>query len=205
MTELGYAVVTANELVETMMIIIFWYALSKSSFYHTYIEGKINWKNSLVMAVTFGILGIMATEYFKAPMGSGNVSIRDLPVMLAGMLGGPVAGIGAGLIAAFDRFFISSGHITALPCSVSTIISSLIGVCAWYFSEKRFPDIPYACMAIVAAEVIHLALIWTISSSVTVGHTVVQDIGVMEVLFNFIGMVAFVYFYHRMVPQEKEV
>jgi LytS/YehU family sensor histidine kinase len=44
---------------------------------------------------------------------------------MGGLLGGPLVGLGAGLIGGIHRYFI--GGFTAIPCAVGTISSGLIG------------------------------------------------------------------------------
>lgn len=61
-----------------------------------------------------------------ASSGSGAIAnIRDLGPMLAGLVGGPVIGLGAGAIGGIHRYFLSG--FTAIPCALATVIAGLGG------------------------------------------------------------------------------
>jgi sigma-B regulation protein RsbU (phosphoserine phosphatase) len=187
-----YAMLVVNLAIEIVMILVFWYALSKSHWYKIQSDKKSTLASELVMAAMFGFLGILATEYFCIDYNTAKVNIRDVPVMIAGMLGGPVAGIGAGLIAGGERFL--SGGITAVPCSISTMLSAIIGSALWYFSGKRFPDVSAAGLGMVFLEVIDQACVWFLTEDGQ-GPDMVRDLAFVMIFINTIGIIAFAYVY----------
>lgn len=94
---------------------------------------KLSVPNQLLAAVLFGFVSILAT-YTGIETGGAIVNTRVIGVLSAGLLGGPVIGIGAALIGGIHRYFYEAGQLTAAACAVSTMAEGMIGVvCSKYF------------------------------------------------------------------------
>ena len=76
------------------------------------------------LVLIFAALSIYGT-FRGFDIDGAILNFRDLAPIIAGLIGGPVAGVAAGLISAIFRY--SLGGWTALPCSVATIAAGLIG------------------------------------------------------------------------------
>ena len=66
-------------------------------------------------------------------------NIRGIGAMLGGLLGGPIVGVGAGLIGGIHRY--SLGGFTALACAVGTTTSGLIG--GFFYKKYRSNEINF--------------------------------------------------------------
>ncbi|XHH08925.1 MAG: LytS/YhcK type 5TM receptor domain-containing protein [Candidatus Bathyarchaeia archaeon] len=96
---------------------------------------KLQSKNSNIFKVAagllFGLLAIFATlTGVKLPDGI-TINVRELAVIIAGVAGGPVSGLLAGLIGGLHRFTL--GGVSALPCTIATI---LVGIISGLVSAK---------------------------------------------------------------------
>ncbi|MGE5604211.1 MAG: LytS/YhcK type 5TM receptor domain-containing protein, partial [Bacteroidota bacterium] len=111
-----------KDMLSNMSIIIFTaYFLSKLTIFKNLVAGeKYSLGDKLVLAVIFGLIGILAT-YTGTPVNGAIANSRIIGVFVGGLYGGPIVGIGAGLIAAFHRWAVDIGGFTAVACALSTI------------------------------------------------------------------------------------
>ncbi len=128
------------------------YIITRSSFYNDILEGKIGWKNQILLMVVFGIFSIYGTlSGFEIRGAIANT--RDLGPTLGGLIAGPLVGIGAGLIGAVHRY--SLGGFTQLSCSVATVTAGLIGGLVYLFMRRRFVGVIGSVFVAVLVEVVH--------------------------------------------------
>ncbi len=104
----------------------------------------------------FGAFSIFGTYTGIELPGGAISSIRDLGPMVAGLVAGPVVGLGAGLIGGIQRYFL--GGFTAVPCGLATVLAGLIGGIVYLINKKKLVGIFFAIFAAVFVEVIHGAL-----------------------------------------------
>ncbi len=107
---------------QACLVIIVFYLLFQIKFFRRMLDGKLNLLDQLILAVIFGALAVYGT-YSGVQTSGAIANIRNLGPMIAGFLGGPLAGLGAGLIGGVHRYFI--GGFTAVPCALGTTISGL--------------------------------------------------------------------------------
>jgi len=98
------------------------------------IEGNKSKKNLLICMVIFSILGIITSQNIF--LVDELVNIRRAIIVIGFMFGGPIVGIPSAIIAGLYRY--SLGGITALPCSIATILSGLVGSMVYILNHNRF-------------------------------------------------------------------
>ena len=101
------------------------------------LNGKFTRKNQMTCLIIFTMIGLFAS-YVHMNINDTPANIRCLVVMISGLFGGPVVGIPVGIISGAYRFTL--GGITALPCSISTVISGIIGSLFFLWNDKKFPN-----------------------------------------------------------------
>jgi len=107
---------------QACLVIVVFYLLFQIKFFRRMLEGKPNLLDQLILAIIFGALAVYGT-YSGVQTSGAIANIRNLGPMIGGFLGGPWAGLGAGLIGGVHRYFI--GGFTAVPCALGTITSGL--------------------------------------------------------------------------------
>lgn len=128
------------------------------------ILGKLKdkkWLKALFFGAIGGLFGIYATVAgYKMDTGA-VVSIRDVGAMMAGFLGGPWAGLLAGVIAGLHRLLIGLPDVTlgtSIPCSISTLLIGIIsGLLSKKFSTWKHKPL-WALIIGALAEVLHLTI-----------------------------------------------
>jgi len=193
--DLSNDVIAILYILATMMIVLlFACALSKTKFFNVIENRKMNYVNCGIILVSFGILSIVATK-MSASYDGAFINIRDLPVMIAGLIGGPIAGVGAGLIGGIERYL--EGGTVAVPCMIGTILSGIVGGIVWTLAGKKFPKIWMAAIAMLAVECIHMLLVAYVSTSIA------KNIAAPMIIFNVLGIILFGYLYHKYLVSEK--
>jgi phosphoserine phosphatase RsbU/P len=106
---------------------------------------------------------------------SGAIAnIRDLGPMIAGLVGGPVVGVGAGLIGGVHRYFM--GGFVAFPCSLATVIAGLAGGLIYTLMKGKFPRIWQVMLFTVCMELVHMGLTLAIARPFDQALGVVKDV-----------------------------
>lgn len=109
-------------LAQACLVTVVFYLLFQIRFFQRMLDGKPNLLDQLILAVIFGALAVYGT-YSGVQTSGAIANIRNLGPMVGGFLGGPLAGLGAGLIGGIHRYFM--GGFTAVPCALGTITSGL--------------------------------------------------------------------------------
>lgn len=108
------------------IIVLIAFFISRSKNIKSFIlKDKMSMKQQIIIAIFFGILGIIGT-YSGIPINDAIANSRSIGVIVAGIFGGPLAGIIAGLIAGIHRALIPIGRFTAIACGISTVIGGII-------------------------------------------------------------------------------
>lgn len=146
--------------------------------------------DKIVFSILFGIIGILAT-YTGISVNGAIVNTRVIGVITGGILGGPVVGLFAGIIAGFHRIAFDFGGFTSLSCGISTIVAGLIGGMMY----MRIRNSRHQNMLIFAttfvAEVVQMALIVLIAQPQAAAIELVQIIGIPMILLNSFGIIIF--------------
>jgi two-component system, LytTR family, sensor histidine kinase LytS len=140
----------------------------------------------LFPVMVLGGLGIIGT-YTGVPIQGALANARMVPVFIGGLLGGPVVGVLAGLIAGFHRWAFDIGGFTAVSCMVSTIAE---GAMAGFLS-RRFYNSPrkslFALLSAAAAEGTQMLIILATAHPFADAVSLVSIISIPMITANSIG------------------
>jgi two-component system sensor histidine kinase LytS len=145
-----------------------------------------NTRDLLFPILVLGILGTVGT-YTGVPIQGALANARMVPVFVGGLLGGPVVGIFAGLIAGIHRWGIDVGGFTAISCMLSTIAE---GALAGFLSPLFYRSVRkplFALGAAAAAEVMQMVLILMTARPFPDAVNLVKVIGIPMIAANAIG------------------
>ncbi len=174
------------------MILVFAFIFSRVPFFRSYLlSARRRLSGTLSFIVFFSLLGVLGT-YTGIPVRGALANSRIIGVFVAGLLGGPIVGIGAGAVAGFHRWAIDVGGFTAFACMISTIAeSALAGFLsdAFYRSKNKWR---FAMLAGAAAEVLQMALIIAIARPIEEAFTLVELIGFPMIVANGFGIGMFI-------------
>ena len=148
-------------------------------------------KEKMEVAVLLGGIGIVST-YMGVNIHGAIANTRVIGVMSAGLIGGPVTGTVAGLIAGIHRYLIDVGGFTSVACMVSTIIGGMTGGLFYHHLRRiRF----YHCeifFITVFEEILQMVIILLFTKPFADALYLVKTIFVPMVLINSTGVVLFI-------------
>lgn len=144
-------------------------------------------KNQLVCLIVFLLVGLFAS-YCRVTVNGTPANIRCLIVMIGGLFGGPVVGIPVGIIAGAYRYTL--GGVTALPCSISTVICGIIGSLIFIWNDKKFPSILESTILIVLFVGFEMLLIVFLTPE-DISFPFIRNIYPLMLFGSIIGMVLF--------------
>jgi sigma-B regulation protein RsbU (phosphoserine phosphatase) len=176
------------------------YLLSRTPTFRSLVSGTLTWKNQVFLILVFGAISIYGT-YGTITILGAPVNVRDLGPMVAGLLGGPVAGAGAGLIGAFYRS--GMGGFTVLPCCLATVIAGLLGGLLWLFNGRKFIGIWNAVLFAGGMEVLHMGLVLLLAEPRSLAESLVAQISIPMILANAGGMFIFSFIITNLIEEQR--
>lgn len=114
--------------------LIFMIVAMQTRIFKAVVRGEKSRRNLIYCAIIFSVLGILASMSIFIDKSPANV--RTMTILIGSMLGGPVVGIPSAIVAGLFR--LSLGGVTAVPCSISTILCGFIGSAVYILNGRRF-------------------------------------------------------------------
>ena len=170
------------------VIIVVAYLLTRARFFEEILEGRLTVRTQAILILVFGALSIYGTAGGFEIQGA-IINIRDLGPMVGGLLGGPVVGVGAGLIGAAYRG--SLGGFTVVPCTVATVLAGFLGGLVWLANHRRFPGLVVAVTFAILMEGFHMLLTLVLARPFDQAVAVVSAVALPMILANAVGMCIF--------------
>ncbi len=139
-----------------VFIYVFMEIVTKLDSVQRVIFKKARRNDYIIFILIFGFFSIFGT-YLGIPERSGAITnIRDLAPMVAGFVAGPYVGVAVGLIGGIHRFFL--GGISAVPCSLATVLAGLLAGLVHHFRNGKLPGIISGMLYAAGIEILHGAL-----------------------------------------------
>lgn len=188
------------------LIIIFAFFISKTAFFKNYIiKAKSSLSENIFFAVLWGILGISMTM-LGTPVSGGIANSRTIPIVLSGLLGGPLVGGISGLIAGVHRaFFVHTGELTAISCGISTLLGGLIGGYAKKFVDRKNNKWMYGLFVGLAVELLQMAIILMIARPYSEALNLVKIIFIPMTFLNAAGISMFLLFIEQILDEHENI
>ena len=182
------------------VVVVSAYVVTRTGVFREALKGKVTWKSGLFMVLFFGLLSIFGTYSGLEIMGA-KVNVRDLGPMIAGLIGGPFVGVGAGLIGGLQRY--SLGGITVIPCSISTILAGLFGGMINLSVGRRFVGLKGAVLFAILMEGFHMLLSLIIVQPWETAWAIISSVAIPMIFANALGMAAFAFIVGNYVHEEE--
>ncbi len=111
---------------------------------------------TFVLLLVFGLLSIYGT-LSAVTVEDAFCNVRDLAPLLGGFLGGPIVGIGAGIVGGLFR--LTAGGPTMIPCSISCLLAGAVGSAVYVFNKGKVvsPLMGFAIAGLI--ECVHMLLV----------------------------------------------
>ncbi len=173
-------------LVEKICVVtIVAYLITRTKYLNNVLDKQPGFWDRLILILAFGGFSIYGT-YSGIKIFGAIANIRDLGPMIAGLIGGPFIGLGAGLIGGIHRYFL--GGFTDIPCSLATITSGLLGGLIYKLKKKEFIGILWAVLFAIFMESFHMLLALLIAKPFADALQLVKKVSLPMIIANGIGV-----------------
>lgn len=142
--------------------------------------------DQLALMLFFGAFGIFGT-YDGDPIQGVIANLRAISMILAGLIGGPVVGTGAGLIAGGHRFLMDIHGFSSLPCGLGTFLEGLVAGLVSMRMKNNALNWRVAALLGVVGESVHMGLVLIMSQPYDTALGVVRLIGIPMIILNATG------------------
>ncbi len=151
----------------------------------------------ILVAVRFGLLSIYASASAITVDGA-LCNCRNLAPLYAGLVSGPIGGIGAALIGGLFRYFVYGGA-SALPCMLACFLAGVIGSVAHLVIKKKYRYNLITGLGLsVLTEGCHMLLLLAVGLTEVAGK-----IALPMIAANILGMAFCLYIYKHFAKNEK--
>ncbi|EGO62712.1 LytS/YhcK type 5TM receptor domain-containing protein [Acetonema longum] len=188
---ISYSYMTQYLWMALSLILIFVFILNKTQIlHHAMRRYNTSTRGKLFLAAIFGFLGMLGT-YFGITVQEGIANTRAVGVIVGGLIGGPVVGIGSGIIAGLHRFLAGSGVSAAASGSITVLQGILSGMIHVRMKPKK-EQWRYALAVGIILESLHMLLLMILVEDKERVANLVINIAPAMMLTNPIGIAAFI-------------
>lgn len=188
------------------LLLIIAFVMTRTPGFNSLLYRKYSVKMSLVHAGVFGVFGMVSSMIgivmsedgmlshtlvgFPVAEGEFVVSLSLVAIVIAGLLGGPTLGFGAGVIAGAHLFLL--GGVGAMANAIVNPITGLLaGLTARFFSNERVISPLKALFIGVFPPVLHMQLLLIMIPDKGEMIAIVDTIGLPLVLTNSAAIAIF--------------
>lgn len=188
------------------IIIVVAFLLSQLRSFRQIIQHKHDLKDKLKLIILFGSFGIISNYTGIEVLGSqisevgwrssidpeaAIANTRVLGVVIGGLIGGPIVGIGTGLISSIHRYFL--GGFTAFACSFSTIIAGIVAGFLGAHRKKKGKNISVSFAVAIGMfmESLEMVIILLLAKPFDLSLELVKLISFPMIVINGLGMMLF--------------
>lgn len=186
---------------KTCVIIVIAYIVSRIKYFQEILDGKFTFKNQIIIILLFGIISIFGS-YSGIDIFGAIANVRDLGPMIAGLIGGPIVGLGAGLIGGLYRYFFLGGP-TTLACSIATILAGLFAGIVFMINGRKFIGIFGAVVFAVLIEMFHMLLALILVQPYSQALAIVEEVSVPMIFANALGILVFSFIISNLIRERK--
>lgn len=187
------------------LLLVIAFVMTRTPGFRSLLYREYNAKMALVHACVFGVFGITGTVAGVIMSGDSIVihnfvwiveadqqvvSLSLVAIVIAGLLGGPMVGLGAGMIAGVHLLLLGGVGWLANGL-VNPLTGLLAGLTARFFSQERVISPLKALFIGVFPPVLHMQLLLILHPQVSDAVTIVDTIGLPLVLSNCIAIAIF--------------
>lgn len=183
------------------IIIVFAYIVTRARFFTAILDKQFSFRNQIILILLFGALSIFGT-YGGIKLPSGAIAnIRDFSPMVAGLVGGPIIGLGAGLIGGIHRYFL--GGLTCIPCALATVIAGLMGGVIYKLRKGEFALVWQATLFAALMESFHMGLVLLMARPYAEALAVVKEVSLPMIGANTMGVAIFAWIIRNLIIERR--
>jgi LytS/YehU family sensor histidine kinase len=158
--------------------------------------------DQLILILIFGFFSGVG-NYLSIPVMGSLAHTRIVGVVAGGLLGGPVVGVGAGIIGAIPRYFM--GGDVALTAMAANVVIGLISGMFWLKHGARNIDLKVALLSAVTAELILKTMVIMLTPSLEYALQLERAIAAPTIIATCFGVALFIYIVRDVFKEQEKV
>nr|QNO55613.1 hypothetical protein JLLEDACL_00012 [Methanosarcinales archaeon ANME-1 ERB7] len=182
------------------VIVVIAYLITRTKYFREILDKKFTLKNRAILILIFGAVSIFGT-YSGIEVFGAIANVRDLAPMIAGLIGGPVIGLGAGLIGGIHRYFLEG--FTCVPCSLATVLAGLFGGSLYLLRKGKFIGVLGAVLFAALMESFHMTLTLLLARPYSEAVMVVEEVSIPMIFSNSLGMFIFAFIISNLIKERE--
>lgn len=179
------------------------FLMTRSQVFRRFLRSQITQRETLTLILIFGVFSTAGT-YSGISIHGALANTRAIGAVSAGLLGGPLVGLGAGIIAGLHRYLVYGGF-TGLACAVSTIMEGLLGGLVYRLSRDKASDWRVGIGVGMIAEVLQMVIILLLARPFDEAWDLVKIIAVPMMVVNGLGVGLFLVIVKSVYMEEEQI
>ncbi|PGS52949.1 sensor histidine kinase [Bacillus sp. AFS041924] len=200
------------------ILVILAFLLSRMKSFRQIIQNEHSFSAKMILTFIFGAFGIISNytgvhiyhESIMSPSWHFNVAnnnaianTRIMGVAIGGLIGGPIVGLGVGLIAGLHR--LTLGGFTAYACAVSTIVAGIVtGLLRKRFGIQKNTSLWSIVSIGIFMECAQMGIILLIAKPFSAALHLVEVIALPMILINGLGTLIFILIIQNILQEEEK-
>lgn len=179
------------------------FLMTRSRIFRRFLRSQITQRETLTLVLIFGAFSAAGT-YSGISINGALANTRALGAVSAGLLGGPLVGFGAGLIAGLHRYLVYGGF-TGLACAVSTTLEGLLGGIVYRLARDKASNWKVGIVVGMLAEVMQMIIILVMAHPFNEAWRLVKIIAMPMMLVNGLGVGLFLIIVQTVYIEEEQI
>ena len=189
------------QLVEKICVtIVVAYLITRTKYFWHVVDRQAGYWDRLALILVFGGFSVYGT-YSGVHLFGAIANTRDLAPLVAGLVGGPIVGIGAGIIGSIHRY--SLGGFSAIPCSLATLLAGVIGGLAYTLHRHKFVGVFWAMSLAIFIEAFHMLLAILIARPLATAIELVRAVSLPMIIANAVGVGVFALIIANLIRERR--
>ncbi len=182
------------------VIIVLAYVLTRTRIFMDVFNRRFSVKNKLFLVLVFGCFSIYGTVIGIHFLGV-LVNIRNVGPVMGGLIGGPLVGLGAGLIGGIHRYMM--GGIAAASSMEATILAGLLGGVVFLVKKGRPILVAEAVLLATTVELLNFGLAFLYVHPFSLMCTIFNTAFIPMAVTNSLGLALFVFIVSNAISERK--
>lgn len=179
------------------------FLMTRSQIFRRFLHSQLTQRETLTLILIFGAFSTAGT-YSGVPIHGALANSRAVGAVSAGLLGGPLVGFGAGLIAGLHRY-LAYGGFTGLSCAISTTVEGLLGGLVFRLAREKATNWKVGILVGMVAEVLQMLIILATARPFAEAWKLVHAIAIPMTLVNGLGVGLFLVIVKMVYTEEDRI
>lgn len=184
------------------MVITIAFLMTRAKPFRRLLYNTASFRERLILTGIFSAIAIFGT-YSAVEIQGALANSRVIGVVMAGLLGGPLMGAGAGLVSGLHRWFL--GGFTGFACGLSTFTEGLVSGLICKMCRDKKIGWEAAFLTGILTESLQMLIILLVAKPFPAALSLVKVISVPMIVINSTGVAIFMMIVRSAQEEEERI